>query len=203
MAWKVVDKRSITWGAARVIIADVWTAKPTKFSDVFGAGDVLKAGYRDAGATDWGVSISRSYEKEEWEVDQVLGAIDEFITKWSMSLETAFAETNLENLKLVWNLSAETVDAALTPDEATLWLNASTEIAERMILVQVDKRTVSGTTYKRLYVFYRAKYDGSDVTQEFKKWEKTLLPAKFSLLADTSETTEYAFGKIIDQNYAV
>lgn len=201
MAWKVVDKKSITWGAARIIVADVWTAKPVKFSDVF-TGDVLKTGYRDVGATDWGASVTRGYEKEEWEVDQVLGVIDEFVTKWNMGLETSLAETDVENLKLVWNLAAETVDAVETPNEATLGINADTEIQERMILVQVDKRTVSGTTYKRLYVFYRAKYDGSDVTQEFTKGGKVLLPVKFNLLADATEPTATAFGVIIDQVYA-
>ena len=201
MAWKVVDKKSITGGSARIIVADNGTAKPTKFADVFNVDSSLKTGFRDVGATDWGVSITRWYDKEDWEVDQVLWPIDEFITSWNMGLETSLAETDVENLKLVWNLAAETVDAVETPNEATLWINASWEISEKMILVQVDKRTVWGVLYKRLYVFYRAKYDWSDVTSAYEKGAKTLLPVKFGLLADTDEPVNTAFGVIIDQVY--
>ena len=201
MAGKVVDKKSITGGAARIIVANTWTTKPTKFSDVFNADNTLKTWFRDIGATDWWVSITRWYDKEQWEVDQVLWPIDEFITSWNMGLETSIAETDIENLKLAWSLNTETVDTLETPNEATLWINANTEIKENMILVQVDKRTESWVQYKRLYVFYRAKYDGADVTQSFTKWEKVLLPIKFSLLADTSENVNSAFGIVIDQVY--
>jgi len=201
MAWKVVDKKNITGWSARIIVATPWTTKPVKFWDIFDVWDALKAGYRDIGATDWGVTLSRWYDKESWEVDQVLWTIDEFVTDWNMGLETSLAETDIENLKLAWNLDTETVDTVTTPDEATIWINANTEITERMVIVQVDKRTIAGTIYKRLYVFWRAKYDWSDVSQSFQKWAKVLLPIKFNLLADPSENIWTAFWKVIDQVY--
>ncbi len=201
MAGSVLDKQNIFWGSARLIIADTTQTKPTKFSDIVDGAGALTAGYTDLGATDGGVTLSRSYDKEEWEVDQVLGAIDEFVTKWTMGIETNLAENSIENLSLAWNLGTMTTDVAESPDEGTVWINASSSIAEKMIIMIVDKREKDGTMHQRAYCFWRGKYDGSDSAQAYNKGEKTLLPVKFSLLTDTAETVDRAFGIVIDQLY--
>ena len=202
MAWIVKDKKNIFGGAARLIVAETTQTKPTKFSDIFGTDWALATGYTDIGATDWGVKLSRSYDKEEWEVDQYLWVIDEFIKKWDMNLETSLAENSLENLQLAWNLWTATVNTDETPNEATAWIWSSTSVAEKMLILQVDKRTEAWVNYKRCYVFWRWHWDWSDVAQEYKKWEKVLLPIKFSLLQDPTETVDRWFGITIDQVYA-
>jgi len=198
MAWIVKNKLNIFWGAARLIYADDWTAIPTKFSDVFNTDWSLTTWWHDVGATDGGLTITRGYDKESWEVDQVLWPIDEWITQWKMSLKTALAENDLDNLNLAWVLWNQSVDTTTNPDEVTVKIEAPDTVPERMIAFQVDKRKSGGYQYKRLYIFYRAKYDGSDVEHSYKKGEKTLIPISFTLLVDTAQ---WWFGKIIDQVY--
>jgi len=197
---KIVDKSDIFGGAARFLYADIGLAKPDQLSDVYDpATGVLASGWNDFGATDGGLSITRGYDKETWEVDQVLGAIDEFITSWKMSLETSLAEASLENLQLAWEGGAISDNVVPTPSESKLELGAPETVSERMIAFIVDKRKVSGVEYVRAYIFWVAKYDGSDSAHAYNKGEKVLIPVKFTLLADPTELAASAFGIVLDQ----
>ena len=198
---KVSDIKNIFGGGARLIYANSDVAKPTKLSNILNTGTgVLASGWNDLGATDGGARIKKGFDKESWEIDQVLGAIDEFITSWSLMLETNLAESSLENLQLAWEESTITTDTAETPDERSMGIGAAEELTERMFALIADKRKVSGVGYIRAYVFWRGQIDGSESEHAFVKGQKTLVPITIKLLADTTETDSTTrFGKILDQ----
>jgi len=200
---KVLDKNDIFGGSARLIYADSVEPKPTKLSDILDTSTgILASGWNDLGATDGGVSLTRGFDKETWEVDQVLGAIDEFITSWNMSLEANLAEASLENFIVAWEAGAITVDALESPTENSQGIGDPETTTERMIAFIVDKREVSSVGYIRAYIFWIAKLDGADSEHAFRKGEKTLIPLAFKLIADTTETAARRFGLIIDQEPA-
>lgn len=200
---QVLDKNNIFGGGGRLVYADSDTTKPTKLSDILNTSTgVLVSGWNDIGATDGGISMTRGFEKEEWEVDQVLGAIDEFITAWNMTLETSLAEASLDNLQIAWEASAPTLDEGETPDEYTQGIGDPDTVTEHMIALIVDKRAVGGTGYIRAYVFWIAKFDGADSEHAFRKGEKTLIPVTFKIIADTEEDSGSRFGIVLDQKVA-
>jgi hypothetical protein len=197
---QVVDINDIYGGGARLVYADASEAKPTALSDILNTSTgVLASGWNDLGATDGGISLNRGFDKESWEVDQVLGVIDEFITVWNMSLETSLAENSLENFQVAWESGEITTDAGPTPSERTSGLGDPECLTERMIAFIVDKRKVSGTGYIKAYVFWKAQLDGADSAHAYTKGEKTLIPLTFKILADSTETDKRRFGIMIDQ----
>lgn len=195
-----VSKNNIFGWAARLLWAETSVTKPTKLSDILNlTTGALTVGWNDFWATDGGLSMKRGFDKETREVDQVLGAIDEFITSWKMSVEFSCAETTLTNIKTAWAGGAITVDAALTPDESTMGIWAPETLDEKMLAFIVDKRKVAGVEYVRGYIFWRAKRDGSEAEHAYKKGEKTLIPTVLTLLADTTAGSGKEFGIILDQ----
>lgn len=198
---QVVDLNNIFGGGARLVYANDGLAKPTSLSDILNpTTGVLASGWNDMGATDGGLTLRRGADTEEWEVDQVLGAIDEFITAWNMTLETNLAEASLENFQIAWQASSPiTTDATPTPDERTIGIGDPETFTQRMIAFVVDKRKVSGTGYIRAYVFWIAQLDGADSDHSFVKGEKTLIPLSLKILADTTEEEYKRFGIILDQ----
>ncbi len=197
---KVLDKNNIFGGGARLIYADDGLAKPVKLSEILDTSTgVLASGWNDLGATDGGISTTRGFDSEEWEVDQVNAAIDQFLTSWNMSLETNLAEASLENFQIAWENSAITTDIVESPNERTQGIGDPDNLAERMIAFVVDKRELAGVGYIRAYIFWLAKLDGADSEHSFVKGEKTLVPLSFTLLGDTTETEARRFGIIIDQ----
>lgn len=196
----IQSKQDIFGGAARFLYANSDVAKPTALSDIFNPSTgALASGWNDFGATDGGLAVTRGYDKETWEVDQVLGAIDEFITNWNMAIETSLAEVSLENIQIAWEGTAISTDTGEAPDERTLGIGAPTSVEERMVAFIVDKREVSNVEYVRAYVFWIAKYDGADSEHAYRKGEKTLIPVRFTLLADPTESAGREFGIILDQ----
>jgi len=197
---KVVSINDIFGGGARLIYANDDVSKPTKLSDILNTDTgVLVSGWNDLGATDGGAAMTRGFDKETWDVDQVLGAIDEFITSWNVMLETNLAEASLENLQLAWEGGTINLETGESPDERSMGIGDPGELTERMIAFVVDKRTVSGVGYIRAYVYYKAQLDGSDSEHRFTKGEKVLVPLTLKVLADTSEVEATRFGVILDQ----
>ena len=197
---KVNDMNNIFGGGARLVYADTSLAKPTQLSDILNTSTgVLASGWNDFGATDGGAKIRKGFEKESWEVDQVLGAIDDFIKSWNLMLETNLAENSLENLQIAWEEGDITTNATPNPDERSIGIGDSDALTERMFALIADKRKVNSTGYIRAYVFWRGQIDGSESEHSFIKGQKTLIPVKFKLLADTSELQDRRFGLILDQ----
>jgi len=146
------------------------------------------------------MTMTRSFDKEEWYVDQQLSQVDESITQYTMMIETSFAEVGIDLLEQIWTLEDKTANAVPTPNETYISVGAPEYVNEWPIAFIVDKRQVSGTGYIRAYAFHRAKWDGSDSTHAFNKGEKTLVPITFKLFGEESPTVGGTFGIILDQD---
>lgn len=127
-----VNSSNIVGGAGRLVVKPYDGTFPTAIEDVMDVASPynLKTGWRDIGATTDGISTSRGYDSEEFEVDQVMGAVDEDVTSWSHSLETSLAENTVQNrqLALIGGTIVETpptLATATTLTAATV-VNAST-----------------------------------------------------------------------------
>ena len=197
---QVSDINNVFGGGARLAYADTGTSKPTVLSDILNTTTgVLASGWNDLGATDGGMRIRRGFDKETWEVDQILASIDEFITSWNMALETNLAEVSVENMQVAWECGAITTDAGESPSEKTMGIGDPETLTERMFVLIADKRKVSSVGYIRAYVFWKGQLDGSDSEHAFTKGQKSLVPIIIKLLADTSETEARRFGIQLDQ----
>ncbi|WP_232331018.1 MULTISPECIES: hypothetical protein [unclassified Thermoactinomyces] len=96
-----VDSSKIVGGPGRLVVKPYDGIFPQKISevmDLFPPYD-LKPGWRDLGATTEGIKTSRSFDTDDFEVDQ-RGPIDTTISKWEHTLETNLAENSLENRQL-------------------------------------------------------------------------------------------------------
>lgn len=116
-----VNSENFVGGPGRLVVADLSVSAPTRISDVMdpAAPFDLKEGWRDLGATSEGISISRGFETEDFEVDQVMGPADTEVTNYSHSLTTSLAENTLVNRQLalvggeIIETTAETGDSQL------------------------------------------------------------------------------------------
>ncbi|RAZ73631.1 hypothetical protein [Planococcus halotolerans] len=97
-----VNSENFVGGPGRLVVADLAIAAPTKISDVMDTTTPynLKNGWRDLGATNDGISISRGFSTEDFEVDQVMGPADTEVTGYTHSLSTSLAENTLINRQL-------------------------------------------------------------------------------------------------------
>ncbi|NJN50015.1 MAG: hypothetical protein HC798_01505 [Polaribacter sp.] len=204
----VSNALDIIGGSARLVRAAAGTAKPTEVSDIINAATspyALAAGWTDFGATDGGITTTRSLEKNELEVDQVLGTIEEEVVDTSMTLETNLAELSLENFQIAWGLDGtigtNNAPAAGFNNETTLGIGTNNCLQDYMIALIQDKRADCSSTdrYVRIYVYWRAQWSGADSGLTFTKGEKSILPLTFNLLVDTTETDDRNFGIILNQ----
>lgn len=206
---KVVSRDNVFGGAGRLVYADNGTAKPSDISDIVDIATspyALQSGWNDFGATEGGATITRSYEMNEINVDQVAGVFDKEVTNWSMSLQTELAEATLENLQIAWvgatSITTVTGVPSGLPTERRLGLGAPTCLPERMIALIVDKREdcAAGNSRVRAHVFWIAQVDGGESGQPYVKGEKTVLPVTFNILPDPTEEAGEEFGIVLDQN---
>ncbi|MBO0962340.1 hypothetical protein J1P26_21795 [Neobacillus sp. MM2021_6] len=95
------NSQNIVGGPGRLVWSPFGTTVPAAIADVMDLATYeLKAPWKDLGATNEGISTSRSFETEDFEVDQVKGPVDSDITSWEHSIETQLAENTLENRQL-------------------------------------------------------------------------------------------------------
>lgn len=116
-----VNSDNIVGGPGRLVFKRYDGTFPQTISDVMSltAPHDLTAGWSDLGATNDGISLTRGFDTEDFEVDQVVGAVDTDITSWAHTLETSLAENTVENRKLaliggVIEESTPTMGAATT-----------------------------------------------------------------------------------------
>lgn len=96
-----VNANNIVGGAGRLLTAPYGVKLPEKIADVMNLETYeLVAPWDDLGATQEGITVSRSYEEEGTEVDQVQGEIETSITKWEHALSTLLAENTIKNRQL-------------------------------------------------------------------------------------------------------
>jgi len=97
-----VNSSNIVGGAGRLVYKPYDGTFPASIDEVIDLVKPynLKAGYKEIGSTTEGISTSRGFDTEDFEVDQQLGAVDTDVTGWTHGLETTLAENTPENRKL-------------------------------------------------------------------------------------------------------
>lgn len=97
-----VNSDNIIGGPGRLVFKPYDGTFPDSISEVMGTTSpyALADGWIDLGATNDGITTSRSFDTEDFEVDQVVGAVDTDITSWEHTLETNLAENTVENRQL-------------------------------------------------------------------------------------------------------
>lgn len=127
-----VTSSNIVGGAGRLVCKPFDGTFPDSIDEVMDLMSPygLKSGWRDLGATTDGISTSRGYDSDDFEVDQYVGAIDTDITGWNHSLETQLAENTVENrqLSLIGGTIVETPPTLGTATTLTAAANTNTSI---------------------------------------------------------------------------
>ena len=97
-----VNSSNIIGGPGRLVVKEYDGTFPESISDVMSLSSPFELvdGWRDLGATNDGITTSRSFDTEDFEVDQVMGAVESDITSWDHSLSTNLAENTIENRQL-------------------------------------------------------------------------------------------------------
>lgn len=190
-------------GAGRLLIANTSVAAPTKIADiiVLTAGGTQydpQTGWSDLGATKTGIQIARNNAEEEFDVDQIQGAIASQPTNWEMSVGSALAEVTLDRIAYVWESSNPTTDVTPpTGSEKHLVLGQPVSYTQRRLAVLFQRP--NGKI--RAYFFRKTQRlpQESAFTHQ-KTGEQATLPMRWRCLADDTVVDVNArFGEIIDQ----
>lgn len=132
MKW---NKGEILGGPGRLVVNDDISLRPTRISDVMvlTAPYALKEGWRDLGATQEGINISRGFDTEDFEIDQSVQPIDKTVSSFTTSLSTTLAQDSIQNRQL------SMIGGAIKENSATLGeavsLTAPTLIGAKLIKV--------------------------------------------------------------------
>lgn len=200
----MADKLNIIVGAAQFWIGTAAATVPnwaaaTSFNTTLGA----TAGFRNVGYTKEGVEVTYTPEYTGVEVDQLLDDAKLFKTRQTLSINTTFAESTLENLLVVWGQSATTLTSSGTGDNAVQDLvivggELGSSPVERKIVAVGNGTEKSGAGYynERTYIANRA-ISVEESAHAMRRSEETMLPVSFRLLPD--DTTSNPYGRVHDR----
>jgi hypothetical protein len=176
-------------GAARLMWAGTTIAMPTKITDVIDTTAYNAAsGWNDLGATKAGIQISVNNTEETFDVDQIIGDIDTRPVSWQYAVQTQLAEMTLPRLAFLWEGSAVTTDAGVTPNELEVGFGMPVIYTQRRlaVLFQRSDGKIRG------FFFRKAVRSPQDSNVNFNKTgEQISVPARFTCLPDLSITDIY------------
>ena len=190
-----VNDRSFIRGAARILVAPIAQARPTKIEDVIALEAVTgppavalydaQTGWTDLGATKTGIQITINNAEETFDIDQVLGDIASQPTSWECSVGTQLAEMTPERLQVAWEGSAITLDATPDAPEQEIGFGSPTAYTQRRLAVLFQRP--NGKI--RAYLFHKVQRQPqeSSVTHS-KTGEQISIPLRFRVLSDTLVT---------------
>lgn len=97
-----VNSGNIVGGPGRLVCKRYDGTFPETISEVMSTTSPysLLDNWEDLGATNEGIVTNRSFDTEDFTVDQVKGPVDTDITEWTHTLETQLAENTIENRQL-------------------------------------------------------------------------------------------------------
>lgn len=171
---------------ARLLIAGITVAMPTKISDVI---DLTvynaQSGWTDLGGTKTGVTWTINSTDESFDVDQIVGDLKVRPNSWECSIGTQLAEVTLETLQVAWEGSDITTDAATEPDEREMGFGNPTRFTERRlaVLAQKDNDKIRAVFFRKVV---RASQESSLAFN--KTGEQQSVPVRFRGLPDLSIT---------------
>lgn len=194
-----VNDRSFIRGAARLLIAPITQARPTRISDVIDLGDpgatpavaatyAAKTGWVDLGATKTGVQITVNNAEETFDIDQQLGDIASSPTSWECSVGTQLAEMTPERLQVAWEgsaISEVTVTDSPSGKEQEIGFGSPTAYTKRRLAVLFQRP--NGRIRAYLFHSVQRQPQESSVTHA-KTGEQISIPVRFRVLSDTTMT---------------
>jgi hypothetical protein len=150
-----VNSQNIVGGPGRLIFKQHDGTYPGDITEVMSTTSPydLTAGWRDLGATSEGINIARSFDTEDFSVDQLTGPVDTDITEWTHTLETQLAENTVENRQVAL-IGGDIIE---TPSELGVSTTTTGDMAAGATIVNVTDATafdpdghleLLGTTYK-------------------------------------------------------
>jgi len=134
----------------------------------------------DVGFTEGGVTIEKSCETKEIEVDQVVGPVDSVRTKESWIIKFSMAEISLANLALAMGYPTTAVAGSTLSAGGP-----AADITARTMYINV-KGPGPGTGK---WTFWKVKPTGK-TSAPYKKADKTVIDVEFQALVDTTKTAE-------------
>lgn len=198
-------------GAGRLLLAPMSEPEPAGIEDilVLTAGATLydpATGWYDAGYTKTGINITRNNAEEEFDVDQIRGAIRRRPSTWEMSVGTQLAEASLESFQLGWELAHDpatglpdiTVDVNTAPvlDVRSIGMGAPPSYYERRAAVafQFPDDTI------RIWYFHQTTHAPQEVGFTLNKTgEQVSLPLRLNCQAIGDKPVNEQFGVIFEQ----
>jgi hypothetical protein len=193
-----VNDTSFIRGAARLLIAPVSQAFPTKIGDVITLASGVsqynaKSGWTDLGATKTGIQITINNAEENFDVDQVMGDIASQPTSWECSVGTQLAEFTPEKMQIAWEGSAISVysSGALggDPAEKEIGFGQPTGYTQRRLAVLFQRPPqqsgVAGLIRGYFFRQVQRMPQESSITHA-KTGEQISIPVRFRSIADTS-----------------
>lgn len=207
-----VNDRSFIRGAARILVAPIAQAKPTKIDNVVALASAAgppvvnlydaRSGWVDLGATKTGIQITINNAEETFDIDQQLGDIASQPTNWECSVGTQLAEMTPERLQIAWEGSAITTDTTpSTGSEQEIGFGQPNAYVQRRLAVLFQRP--NGKI--RAYLFHKVQRmpQESSVTHA-KTGEQISIPVRFRVLSDSSEANiQKRFFIIRDQDIPV
>jgi len=196
-------------GAGRGLTAAITQEFPNEINDVIDLKEPItfdaQAGWADLGATKNGINITRNNAEEEFDVDQIQGAIAALPTNWEMSVATQLSEVTLEKLSLAWEAGEVSTNTSTESgvDEKQLPLGQPSVYTIRRLAVVFRREDLDsgGDNLIRAYCFRKAQRTPQESTiTHAKTGDQIVIPVTFRILADPSvEDPEARFGIIYDQ----
>jgi hypothetical protein len=197
-------------GAGRLLLAPMTVAVPDGIEDILiltsgGTQYDAATGWFDAGYTKTGINITRNNAEEEFDADQIRGAIRRRPSSWEMSVGTQLAEASLESFALGWELASLTTGL---PDITSV-TKTSPQLNERQIglgaPVAYDERRAAvvfqfpdGTI--RCWYFHQTTHAPQEVGFTLNKTgEQVSLPLRLNAQAVGDLPVQEQFGYIFEQ----
>jgi len=145
----------------------------------------------DIGGTLGGVSVEKTVDIYEKEVDQLLDACGLVPTKWTVTVTTNFAEGTLANLKIAWN-EGYTIDFPIAT-ERRLKLGYQQVLPEHTL----EFHGLSPEGLDRQADYYRA-IQASASAAMYGKGETLQFPVGFRCLPDFTLPLNEVYGMLVD-----
>jgi len=150
----------------------------------------LKLDGVDVGAISGGLSITKSTDVYNVEVDNVRAAVKYVPVKENFSIKTNLAEATLNNIRLVWNIPSNKLTTGV------LQLGLSTGLVEHTL--EVTGIAPNGLT--RVYRAFRA-ISVRPSEHAYLRTKETLIPVEFDILPDLTQAIGTELGTITDYNF--
>jgi len=186
-----INDNTFIRGAARLMWAGTTIAFPTTISDIINLTTYAAVtGWNDLGATKTGITITHNNTEEEFDVDQILTAIDTRPVSYEQAVTTALAEASLQRMQVAW----EAGSIITTGTEEAMGVGEPTIYIKRRLAVLFRK----ADNKLRAHVFRLVSKAPQESSLAYNKTgEQQTIPVRFRALADTSVADVYLRTQVI------